>query len=136
MDSDALTPMLDIPPQVLFTQIATGVLSLQDDPDAVAMLRLYLAEAFTVPEIADAISGVQRRMSGFLEAYLRHHIETGTLREHDVRSSARMLIGSIIIHLLGNQVFRQMAETFPPRDDYIHDVVTTLLHGLMREDNA
>lgn len=127
--------MMDVPPEVLLPNIARSVLSMQDDPQAIAMMKLYLIEAARSEEAASVMTTFQKHMSGFLEQYLQHHINAGTLRPHDVATAARMLVGTMIIHLLGSQIFIAMKSTFPAREDYITGAVDIFLHGVSAGNN-
>lgn len=119
-----------MPPRELMTLLLSSMLSLQDDPDTVTIMRVYLSEAFRQPDIADAISGFQSAISGFLDGYLQHQIDTGNLRPHNVSATARMLLGAGFINLMAHQVFTGLAAGFPDRETYVKAVVEALLDGL------
>ncbi|MFW5690950.1 MAG: TetR/AcrR family transcriptional regulator C-terminal domain-containing protein [Chloroflexota bacterium] len=122
--------MFDMPPETLLTMFAHGMLSIQDDPQLVAVMRLYMSEAARTPEVADAIGGFQLNVLGFLVRYLEHQIAIGRLRPHDVQAIARMWMGAVMINLLGHQIFPVAGEGFPPRDAYVQSIVSVMLDGL------
>ena len=118
------------PPEMVLKQIAHNILSLQDDTAAVNMMRLYIGEATRDPDVAEALADFQLTMIGFLTDYLHHQIAQGILRHHDTRATSRAFIGMLIINILGNQVFKPAAVDFPPREDYVQEIVNLFLKGI------
>jgi AcrR family transcriptional regulator len=134
-DESLVAAAMTLPPETLLTQLMHGVLGLQDDPNSVAMMRLYLSEAVRNPDIGEGLGAFQTKVLDFLTGYLRHQIEAGHLREHDVESSARNLMGMIIINILGNQAFPHAGAGFPDRDRYVTQTVALFLKGLANESS-
>lgn len=135
-DETMQAQLLALPPRAFITLIGETMLTLQDDSQAVALMRLYLSEAFRDPEVAEAVRGFQDLAANFMERYLQHQVENGALRPHDVRISARMLVGSVVIRLMAEQVFQHMASGFPPRDVYIEGLIETMLNGIGPENSS
>lgn len=134
-DPEVAAQIMDLPPHEVLPTIAGRISGFEEDPQMAAMMRLYMGEAMRSPEAAEAVSRFQKAMVSFLEQYLARQVELGRLRPHDTASSARMLIGTMVIYLLGRQVFTEMAPGFPPREAYIAGVMDVLLHGLEQSDD-
>lgn len=49
-------------------------------------------------------------MLDYLKAYLEHQIESGRLRPHDVRSSARAFAGMLMLQTAGELLFPALVE--------------------------
>lgn len=135
-DSEFVEQIMALPPEAVLPQIAGRVLAVRDDPTLVRLIRLYAGEAVRSPEAAAVVSQFQKTMVGFLERYLEHQVMLGRLRPHDTVSAARMLIGSMVIYLLGKEIFTPMGETFPPGKDYIASILDVVLHGLEAEHDG
>jgi AcrR family transcriptional regulator len=122
--------LMDVPPHELLPMMGKGFLSLQNDPDSLHMLRLYISEAIRTPEAAEAISGLQGEIMTFLVSYLRHHIEIGNLRPHNYESTARAFVGTWVVYLLARYSFVTVGEGLPDADSYIDDVIDAFLNGI------
>jgi AcrR family transcriptional regulator len=122
--------MMEIPPEVAIPEIMTQILTLQDNPILVNLIRLFISEAVTMPDVADSIADIQRINLDFLVDYLQAQIDKGRLKPHNTQVSARMLISTILIHVLAHHVFPKLAEGFGDRDAYVKQVVDTFLNGL------
>ncbi|MDQ7025595.1 MAG: TetR/AcrR family transcriptional regulator [Anaerolineae bacterium] len=130
MDDALRVQMMAIPPEVLLPQILRNALTIQDNPELVNLIRLFLSEAVRMPEVADAVGSVQVMVVGILVDYLQMQIDKGQLKSHNTQVSARMFIGTVLIHILAHQIFPKIAEGFGERDAYIQQVVDTFLNGL------
>jgi AcrR family transcriptional regulator len=129
-DPDTVQSVMDQPPEQVLSLIAHGFLSVQDNPDVIDLLRLYISEAVRDPEVAELIAELQTHMVNLLTTYLRHQVKIGALREHNVDSAARAFMGTIIANLFGNQIFRAIAAGFPDRSTYIAHVIDIFMKGL------
>lgn len=131
LDADELfAQVADLPPAVLLRQIGLRVIEVRDHPTLAQLMRIYMGEAARSAEVAEVVSQFQKRMVGFLERYLTHQVTLGRLRPHDSVTAARMLVGSIVLYLLGQEVFPVMGATFPPGEAYLDGIIDVFLHGL------
>ena len=133
-EPDTAGQWLDLPPDVLLPRFIIGLLRLRDDPTIMRLIRIYLSEAVRNEEVADAVGDFQRRGLAFLEGYLQRQIELGRLRPHDVPSAARMLVGTMVVYVLGADVFPAIGARFPDRDRYAASVLDILMEGLRAAD--
>ena len=129
-DPDTAGHWLDLPPDVLLPQFIGRLLSLRDDPTIMRLIRIYFSEAVRDEDVAAAVGAIQQRGLTFLESYLERQIELGRLRSHDVPSAARMLVGTMIVYVLGADVFPAVGANFPDRDRYQTAVFNVLMEGL------
>lgn len=132
-DPDTAEQWRDLPPEILLPQLMGRVLSLRDDPTIMRLIRIYFSEAVRNEDVAAAVGNFQQRALAFLESYLQRQIELGRLRPHDVPSSARMLVGTMIAYVLGAEIFPAVAASFPEREPYAAAVFDVLMHGLRAE---
>jgi hypothetical protein len=66
----------------------------------------------------------------FIITYLEHQIDMGILRPHDTQSSARSFIGSLVVYLLGREIFLPLRAGLPAQESYAKEVVDIFLKGL------
>jgi AcrR family transcriptional regulator len=130
LDADQRAALMNIPPRDLFLLIGTNFLRLLDNPDALRLIRLYLSEATRNAEVSAQASVFQQEILTFLDTYLQQHIEAGTLRPHNPQTIARMFMGSMLAYLMSSEVFEGLKPGLPERQDYINEVIHTLLEGL------
>lgn len=131
LSDDALRiQMMEIPPEVVLPQILSSMITMQDNPELVNLIRLFISEAVRMPDVADAVGDMQRINLDLLADYFQTQIDKGRLKAHNPRVSARMFISTMLIHILAHQIFPKLAEGFGERDAYIQQVVDTFLNGL------
>lgn len=127
---DIAAAMMQAEPHIVLHRLLSMGLTLQDNPAMMQLIRVFVSEAATLPQVADAASSMQRAMLDFLRQYLRYHITLGHLREHDIEVTARVLIGTIIVYVMGTGIFPAVRENMPSREDYVNEVVNLLLQGI------
>lgn len=134
MRGEVAEQMMDQPPEVVIQMIAQGITGIGEDETLTSMFRLYFSEAMRTPEVAEVVGDFQQMMLQLLERYLTRQIELERLRPHNVRTSARMMIGTMLAYLMGTQIFTQGTMGFPEREQYIQEVTDILLKGLARHE--
>src|SRR5215212_3526414 len=123
--------LMELPPEEVLPTIARRYLATFDDPAAQRMVRLMVGEAMRRPEIAEIFgNAVIKRVLGFLKRYMARQIELGTLRPHDVRSSARAFIGMLLPQAGGKLFFSVIREDGLTDEEHIETVVSLFLEGL------
>jgi TetR/AcrR family transcriptional regulator len=125
------TPLLDRPPEEVLPQLARAYLATGDRPGAPRLVRLLAPELIRRPEIADAVGGpLIAKILDFIKTYLAHQVELGRLRPHDVRASARALVG-MVLPQLGSKLFLPALRADGLTDEeYIETLVAIFLRGL------
>jgi AcrR family transcriptional regulator len=127
-----LTPLIDLPPEEALPRLGRAYFAF--DQLTIQTLQLVLGEAVRRPEIAEMfIRSGPGRVLDFLKVYLRHQIETGRLRPHDVRSSARAFIGMLIPQLAGRLLFPALIEDGLADEEHLKTSVEIFLEGLRLE---
>jgi len=129
-ESDAF---LEVSPEVLLPQVIQRILSLEDQPEIVSLMRLYLSEAARMPEVAEAVSELQQTAVGMLTRYLQRQIELGNLKPHHVHSAAVGLVGMILVNVMGRHVFPGLGDFIPEREIYAKQITAIFLDGLRAE---
>jgi len=124
---------LDVPPNILLPQMILRALSMDDQPEMVGLLRLFLSEAVRMPEVADAVRDLQQTAVRMLSAYLQRQIELGNLKPHDVQSAAVGLIGMMLANVMGKHIFPGLGDHLPDRELYAQQITAIFLDGLRRE---
>jgi AcrR family transcriptional regulator len=122
--------LMEVPPEIALPRLMSNILTLQDNPKLVKILRLFISEAVSMPEVADTVANIQQANLDTLVAYLQAQVERGRLKPHNTEVSARMFISTILIHVLAHHVFPKLAVGFGERDAYVKQVVDTFLNGL------
>ena len=126
--------LLDLPPEDVLPMIAHKYLSTFDNPTAQRMVRLMIGEAMRRPEIAEIFGNtVIKRVLGFLKTYMTRQVELGTLRPHDVRSSARAFMGTLLPQAGGKLLFPAISEDGLTDKEHIQTAVGIFLEGLKPE---
>jgi AcrR family transcriptional regulator len=127
-----LTPLIDLPPEEALPRLGRAYFAF--DQLTIQTLQLVLGEAVRRPEIAEMfIRSGPGRVLDFLKVYLRHQIETGRLRPHDVRSSSRAFIGMLIPQLAGRLLFPALIEDGLADEEHLKTSVEIFLEGLRPE---
>jgi TetR/AcrR family transcriptional regulator, cholesterol catabolism regulator len=127
---ELLAQMMATPPRQLLPMMLERVLSVTDQPLLVAAVRLLAGETLRLPEVRQAVYGLQTRLLGLIVAYLDQQVAQGLLVPHNTQVSARLLMGSVVVYILGQQGFDAVAEGLPPRSEYIQTAVDLLLSGI------
>ena len=122
--------LVEIPPEIALPQLISGILTLQDNPTLVNLIKLFFSEAVSMPEVADSVANVQKANLDTLVAYLQIQVEKGRMKPHNTEVSARMFVSTILIHVMAHHVFPKLAVGFGERDAYVKQVVDTFLNGL------
>jgi AcrR family transcriptional regulator len=124
-----LESLMELPPDEVLVRIGRAFLA-SDQSDAQA-LRLAVGEAVRRPEVAEMfVRGGPDRVLGFLEAYLGRQIESGNLRPHDARSSARAFLG-MLLPQLASRLFLPMFDGDALTDEeYLQAATKLFLRGL------
>jgi AcrR family transcriptional regulator len=94
---------IEEPPQRVLRRFAEVFLSLMDNPDYIAFIRLVIAESGRFPELANLYTReVIQKGTGVLTTYLTAHPE---LNLPDPEITARIFCGALIAHILSQEVF-------------------------------
>ena len=121
---------IDDPPEDMLLLIAKSYLSTFDNPEARQLFRILLSEAPRVPETANNFAEKIVLVLNFIITYLEHQIDMGILRPHDTQSSARSFMGSLVVYLLGREIFLPLRAGLPVQESYTQEVVDIFLKGL------
>jgi AcrR family transcriptional regulator len=116
---------IDEPPQKVLRRVAEIFLSLMDNPEYIAFIRLVIAESGRFPELAILYTReVIQKGNNFLITYLKAHPE---LNLSDPEITARIFCGSLIAHILSQEVF--YGKQFVPidRDRLIDNLINLIL---------
>ena len=124
---------IDDPPEDMLLLIAKSYLSTFDNPEARQLFRILLSEAPRVPETANNFAEKIVLVLNFIITYLEHQIDMGILRPHDTQSSARSFMGSLVVYLLGREIFLPLRAGLPVQESYTQEVVDIFLKGLSPE---
>jgi TetR/AcrR family transcriptional regulator len=128
------TALNDQPPEEVLPQIARAYLAMADRPIAQRLLRLILPEVVRRPEMVDQLGGrMIARILDFVKTYLARQVELGRLRPHDVRASARALIGMLLPQLGGKLLLPALQADGLTDEEHITTIVTIFLRGLQPE---
>ena len=126
--------LMDRPPEEVLALVAGIELDSYEDPRVARLLRVIFAESALDPAGSERMVGEgQKRVLGFLVAYLKRQVELGRLKAHNPESVARSFFGSLLFYMLSREVFPHLAEGLPDKDEYVQDVVGTFLDGLRAE---
>jgi TetR/AcrR family transcriptional regulator len=121
--------LMKLPPDEVLVRIGLAFLA-SDQSDAQA-LRLAVGEAVRRPEVAEMfVRGGPDRVLGFLEAYLGRQIESGNLRHHDARSSARAFLGMLLPQLVSKLLLPMFDEDNLTDEGHLEAITELFLRGL------
>ncbi|CAN5912912.1 TetR/AcrR family transcriptional regulator [soil metagenome] len=124
--------LMDLPPEKVLRRLALAYLAF--DWTNTKELRLVIGEAIRRPEVAEVfIEGGPGRVLEFLKGYLAHQVETGRLRPHDVRSSARGFIGMLMPQVVGKVLFPALVEDGLTDEAHLETTIEIFLRGLEPE---
>ncbi len=121
---------IDDPPEEILPLIARTYLSTFDNPEARQLFRIFLSEAPRVPETANNLAEKIVLVLNFIISYLEHQIDIGRLRPHDTQSSARLFMGSLVVYIIGREIFLPFRAGLPAPELYAQEVVNIFLRGL------
>lgn len=123
------TPLMQLPPEEVLNRLGRAYLAF--DRSNTQELRLMIGEAIRRPEVAEVfVEKGPGRVLEFLKHYLQRHIETGRLRPHDTRSSARAFIGMLVPQVAGKILLPALAEDGLTDEEHLKTVVEIFLRGL------
>lgn len=123
--------MMEQPPREVLTRFATTFLDTLSDRTMLPLFRLMLGEATRHPAVAEMFSQIgPQRALGFVQRYLAHQMELGTLRPMEPRAAARTFIGPLVIYVLTSEVFPQPDAAPLPRETMVETMVNIFLQGM------
>lgn len=126
--------VLDRPPDEVLRRIAHAYLDMASRPTAQRLLRVIVPELVRRPEVVDRLGGrMIARILDFIKTYLDRQVESGRLRPHDTRASARAFVGMILPQLGGKLLLPAIEVGGPTDDEYIEAIVAIFLRGLQPE---
>jgi AcrR family transcriptional regulator len=111
--------------------IARTFLDTYDNPDMVKVMRIFLAEALKNEQMGTrfANTGLMTVLD-FLVKYLNHQVKLGKLKQLDCQSAVRSFIGTLVIYILGREIFPPLRADLPEKEQYIREVTTIFIRGL------
>ena len=122
---------MDLPPEEMLPTVARRYFATFDDPVAQKMVQLMVGEAMRRLEIAEIFgNAVIRRVLGFLKSYMARQIELGSLRPHDIRSSARAIMGMLLPQAGGKLFFPAITEDGLTEKEHVETATDIFLSGL------
>ncbi len=132
---DDVSSLMEMPPEMVLKMMAQNFFDTFSQPIAADMFRILLSEAIHNTDIVeDFAETAPKVVLEFLTAYLNHQITLGRLKPHDVESSARMFVGSLVSTVLMRFVMTPLAAGLPQNnDDYVQTLVEIFLNGLSTE---
>ncbi len=120
-----------LPPRRALARVARAYLAAFDNPDAVKLFRIYLAEAARSPKASERFLGPEMiKVKRTLVGYLRGQVARGALRDHDPEASTRALMGACLAYVLCRELVLPLREGLPEPEAYVETVVGALLDGL------
>ena len=128
--------LMDRPPEEVLLMFARTYLATFTNPHAGRLFRTVFAEAPRHPEIAASFTELVSGVLEFVVAYLQHQTALGRLRPSDVNSSARSFMGTLVIYIIGRELFPLLGAGFPEPDLYARQLVETFLEGLKPRDSV
>lgn len=125
-----LESMFDMPPHVVFTQVATYFINVFRTQDKQEFMKVMISEGLRQPEVAAYFNDkVVGGILAFLEHYLEHQVELGRLRPHRSDVAVQMFIGSLIAMIIRNFLSPGWMAQFT-ENDMVQQMVEILLRGL------
>ena len=123
---------LALPPDVLLPQILRRFTRFIISPGQVRLMRLVLRDADREPALVGALTQVVvGRALVPMAAYLRHHMELGTLRRADPDFAAQAFLGMFIVLALRREILHEPQSQQWDVEAYAAAAVDTFLHGMM-----
>jgi TetR/AcrR family transcriptional regulator, mexJK operon transcriptional repressor len=129
--------MMDTPPHEVLTLFGNAFIQMLGNRTAVALFKLILGEAVRHPMVAEMFNKIgPGRGFAFLERYLAHQMDIGTLRRADPGAAVRCFVGPLIAYVVTREIFRQPdAATLSPQT-MVDTLVETFLHGMLPSGTA
>lgn len=127
---------MDSPPPEVLSLIATTYLRTFDDPRVRQLFRIFLAEASQKGEFVSEFSSSIMPVLNFIVGYLEHQVKLGRLRPHDSQCAARSFMGSLVVYVLGREIIPALRTNLPDTEQYVREVVSIFLSGLMAKDRS
>jgi TetR/AcrR family transcriptional regulator len=125
------TPLLDLPPETVLPLLARGYYATFLDFQVRQLIRLVLAEATSRPEVVNLIGErFAVRILDFIKRYLARQVELGRLRPHDVRASARIVMGMLIPQAIGHILVPSLLADGLSDDEHLTASIEIVLAGL------
>ena len=122
-------PLMKLPPEEVLRRLGRAYLAF--DRSNTQELKLMIGEAIRRPEVAEVfIDRGPGRVLEFLRRYLERQVETGRLRPHDTRSSARAFIGMLVPQVAGKVLLTKLAEDGLTDEEHLETAVEIFLRGL------
>jgi TetR/AcrR family transcriptional regulator len=122
--------MMGLPPEEVFTMIASAYFTAFDNPDSIRLLRILISESVHSPESMERIAQNAFPILNFLAGYLQRQIDLGGLRPHDPRASARAFIGAVMAFVMTGRVIPILGVDLPDAAHYQAEIVAIFLEGL------
>jgi len=126
----SLVGQMDSPPEDVLPLIARTYLSTFNNPDARQLFRILMSEAPRIAETASVFADSIMPMLDFVVAYLEHQVKQGRLKPHDVQSSARAFMSTLVLYIMSSELFLPMRASLPEPERYVREVVAIFLSGL------
>jgi AcrR family transcriptional regulator len=124
--------LMDLPPEEALPRLGRAYFAFERID--VRALKLVIGEAVRRPEVAETfVRSGPGRVFDFLKGYMERQIELGTLRPHDVRSSARAFIGMLMPQLVGKIFLPTLVEDGLTDEEHLQAAVDIFLSGLRPE---
>jgi len=125
-------PLMQLPPEEVLRRLGQAYMAF--DHSNTQELRLMMGEAIRRPEVAEVfIEKGPGRVLEFLKQYLERQIETGRLRPHDVRASARAFVGMLVPQVAGKVLFPTFLKDGLTDEEHLETAVEIFLQGLRPE---
>jgi TetR/AcrR family transcriptional repressor of mexJK operon len=123
---------LDRPPDRALASIARAYLRMFDDEDTVQLYRMVIVEAATNPKFGtdDYEAGGGMQGLRFVERYIEHQVELGTLHTPNVRATAIWFMWQLLSYVIIRELYAPIFEQLPDLDEYVDQIVDHVVHGL------
>lgn len=112
-------------------RVARAYLRAFEEPRAVELFRIVLAESARDPEVRDEFGKAARSTTiDLLTEILEHHHAAGRLWAPRARTSATIFWGQLVMFVAIREVAPSVAGALPDPDGYVDEVVDTFLDGM------
>lgn len=126
--------LMDQPPDQVLAHFARTILDTTTNPVTLSLVRLMLGEAMRRPQLAQLVyNTVSSRVLSFIERYLAHQMERGTLRPVDPRAAARTFMGPLLAYIFIHDLFQLSDPQDLSRETMATTTVDIFLQGLQSE---
>jgi TetR/AcrR family transcriptional regulator, regulator of autoinduction and epiphytic fitness len=128
---DTPEALMELPPEEIFGRIGRFLFGAMNSPVMARLFKIFFSEALRTPEVIDHIAEIgPLRVLNFMTAYLQHQMDTGQMRQHDPRASARAFMGMLMIYIVSREIVPSLGKDIPESDAYLQEVITLFLQGL------